>query len=121
VEIIKSEDISAQGKKSSDRLKQLSGLIEEARSNAATIKQMQKIIEIAAKVNFFQAPTQTILINSSAHNFIVHDHPNFGKKFLNSGAVNPSYDESSNTSANVILSSVKAIVEFVKEFHYISH
>jgi uncharacterized lipoprotein YehR (DUF1307 family) len=35
------------GKKSSDRLKQLSGLIEEAGSKAATIKQMQKKLKIS--------------------------------------------------------------------------
>jgi len=120
MEIIKSEDISTQRENKSDRLKQLSGLIEEARSNAATIKEMQKILEIAAKVNFFQTPTQTILTNSSAHTLIVHDHPNFGKKIINSRLINALHDEKSNTSANVIIPSVNTIVDFVKGFHDIS-
>jgi uncharacterized protein YjbI with pentapeptide repeats len=118
VEIIQSEDISARENKS-DRTKQLSALIEEARNNADVIRQMQKNLEIAAKLNFFQAPTQTILTNSSAHTLIVHDHPNFGKKFINRGAINGSYNENLNTSANVILPSVNAVVDFVKGFHYI--
>ncbi|MBD2607835.1 pentapeptide repeat-containing protein [Scytonema hofmannii FACHB-248] len=118
VEIINCEDISARENKS-DRTKQLSALIEEARNNADVIRQMQKNLEIAAKLNFFQAPTQTILTNSSAHTFIVHDHPNFGKKFINRGATNGSYNENSNTSVNVILPSVNTIVDFVKGFHYI--
>jgi len=95
-------------------------LIEEARSNAATIKEMQKILEIAAKVNFFQTPTQTILTNSSAHTLIVHDHPNFGKKFINCRVINALHDEKSNTSANVIIPSVNTIVDFLKGFHDIS-
>ncbi|MCV3212495.1 pentapeptide repeat-containing protein [Plectonema radiosum NIES-515] len=119
VEIINREDTSLEGEDKSDRLKQLSALIEEARNNADVIRQMQKILEIAAKVNFFQTPTQTILTNSSAHTLIVHDHPNFGKKFINRGAINASYDESSHTSTNVILPSVNTIVDFVKGFHYI--
>jgi uncharacterized protein YjbI with pentapeptide repeats len=118
VEIINCEDISARENKS-DRTKQLSALIEEARNNADVIRQMQKNLEIAAKLNFFQAPTQTILTNSSAHTLIVHDHPNFGKKFINRGAINGSYNENSNTSVNVILPSVNTIVDFVKGFHYI--
>lgn len=119
VEIINREDISTQGENKSDRLKQLSALIEEARNNVDVIRQMQKNLEIAAKLNFFQAPTQTILTNSSAHTFIVHDHPNFGKKFINRGAINGSYDENSHASTNVILPSVNTIVDFVKGFHYI--
>jgi uncharacterized protein YjbI with pentapeptide repeats len=121
IEMLNNEEILKLGLKSPYRMKQLTDILEEARINANAIKEMKKILEIAAKLNFFQAPTQTILTNSSAQTLIAHDHPNFGKRFLNRPGVNrPVYDENYSEAAKFILPSLDVVVDFVKGFHYMS-
>ena len=103
-------------------VQELGKLLDEAIANATVIKEIKKILELAAKLNFFQAPTQTILTNSSSQNLIVHYHPNFGKRFINRSQVNTAaYDESYNETAKLIAPSSSMVVDFVKGFHYISH
>ncbi|MHC5724115.1 MAG: pentapeptide repeat-containing protein [Nostoc sp.] len=122
VEMINSELVANQNLKSPDMVKQLNILVEQAISQATTIKQMKRNIAVAAKLNFCQAPTQIILTNSSAHNLIVHDHPNFGKRFINRSALNTSaYDDLSHNSTKYILPSLDMVIDFFKGFHYISH
>ena len=126
VETINSEILANQNLKSLKSplmMKQLNILLEQAMSQATTIKQMKKNIEVAAKLNFCKAPTQIILTNSSAHTLIVHEHPNFGKRFINRSALNASvYDDISNESITYdILPSLNMVIDFVKGFHYISH
>jgi uncharacterized protein YjbI with pentapeptide repeats len=126
VEMINSEIVANQDLKSLKSplmVKQLNILLEQAISQATTIKQMKKNIEVAAKLNFCKAPTQIILTNSSAQTLIVYDHPNFGKRFINRSAINASaYDDISNESIKYdILLSLNMVVDFVKGFHYISY
>ncbi|MEI1374476.1 pentapeptide repeat-containing protein [Nostoc sp. UHCC 0926] len=126
VEIINSEVVANQDLKSLKSpllVKQLNLLLEQAMSQATTIKQMKKNIEVAAKLNFCKASTQIILTNSSAHTLIVHDHPNFGKRFINRSTLNASaYDDISNESIKYdILPSLNMVIDFVQGFHYISH
>ncbi|WP_193196192.1 pentapeptide repeat-containing protein [Nostoc sp. MG11] len=122
VEMIKNEVIANQNLKSPQMVKQLIMLLEQAMSKATTIKQMKRNLEIAAKLNFCKAPTQTILTNSSAHTLIVHDNPNFGKRFINRSALNASvYDDKFNETTNSIMPSLNMVMDFVKGFHYISH
>jgi uncharacterized protein YjbI with pentapeptide repeats len=125
VEMINSEIVANQDLKSLKSplmVKQLNILLEQAISQATTIKQMKKNIEVAAKLNFCKAPTQIILTNSSAQTLIVYDHPNFGKRFINRSAINTSaYDDISNESIKYdILLSLNMVVDFVKGFHYIN-
>ncbi|MEH2273790.1 MAG: pentapeptide repeat-containing protein [Nostoc sp.] len=126
VEMINSEVVANQylkSLKSPHLVKQLNLLVEQAMSQATTIKQMKKNIEVAAKLNFCKASTQIILTNSSAHTLIVHDHPNFGKRFINRSALNASaYDDISNESIKYdILPPLNMVIDFVQGFHYISH
>ncbi|ACC79710.1 pentapeptide repeat protein [Nostoc punctiforme PCC 73102] len=125
VEIINNEIVANQDlklPKSPLIVKQLNILLEQAISQAATIKQTKKNIEVATKLNFCKAPTQIVLTNSSAHTLIVHDHPNFGKRFINRSALNAStYDDISNEATKYILPSLSMVIDFVKGFHYISH
>jgi uncharacterized protein YjbI with pentapeptide repeats len=125
VEIINNEVVANQDlklPKSPLIVKQLNILLEQAMSQAATIKQTKKNIEVATKLNFCKAPTQIVLTNSSAHTLIVHDHPNFGKRFINRSALNAStYDDISNEATKYILPSLNMVIDFVKGFHYISH
>ncbi|MEH1841514.1 MAG: pentapeptide repeat-containing protein [Nostoc sp.] len=109
--------------KSPQIVKELNILVEQAMSQATTIKQMKKNIEVAAKLNFCKAPSQIILTNSSAHTLIVHDNPLFGKRFINRSALNAAsaYDDISSEPIKYILPSLNMVIDFVKGFHYINH
>ncbi|MEH2055349.1 MAG: pentapeptide repeat-containing protein [Nostoc sp.] len=122
LEMLNSEVVANQDLKSLHIVKQLNILLESAISQATTIKKTKKNIEVAAKLNFCKAPTQIVLTNSSAHTLIVHYHRNFGKRFINRSALNPSaYNNISSESTKYILPSLDMVMDFVKGFHYISH
>ncbi|MBD2246038.1 pentapeptide repeat-containing protein [Nostoc sp. FACHB-888] len=124
VEMINNEVVVNQNLKSlksPQSVKELSILIEQAMSQATTIKQMKKNIEVAAKLNFCKAPTQIILTNSSAQTLIAHDNPHFGKRFINRSALNASaYDDTSSEATKYILPSLNMVMDFVKGFHNIN-
>ncbi|OUL37052.1 hypothetical protein BV372_04415 [Nostoc sp. T09] len=120
VEMLKGEDISQMGLKIPHRVRQLRNAIEEARNQAQSIREIQKILELAAKLNFFKTPTQTILTNSSAQTLILYDNPYFGKRFINQFDTNAGFfDNMTNESAQYILPSLNMVIDFVKSFHYI--
>ncbi|AUB41447.1 putative protein YjbI, containings pentapeptide repeats [Nostoc flagelliforme CCNUN1] len=125
VEMINNEVVGNQNLKSLKSpqiMEKLNIFIEQAMSQATTIKQMKKNIEVAGKLNFCKAPTQIILTNSSAHTLIAHDNPQFGKRFINRSALNASaYDDISNEATKYILPSLNMVMDFVKGFHYISY
>lgn len=119
LEMIFSSDIDKLGLKESNRVKLLTNLLEQAINNTIAIKNKKIIFDIAAKLNFFQAPTQTILTNSSAQNLILHEHPYFGKKIINRNDENTSIYEISSEA--LLITSLSMVVDFVKGFHYISN
>jgi uncharacterized protein YjbI with pentapeptide repeats len=123
VEMINNEFVANQDLKSTDMVKQLNILVQQAMNQSTTIKQMKKNIEVATKLNFCKAPTQVFLTNSSTQTLIVHDHPNFGKRFINPSTLNTSAydDDTSSESTPYILASLDMVMDFVKGFHYISH
>ncbi|MBW4562763.1 MAG: pentapeptide repeat-containing protein [Mojavia pulchra JT2-VF2] len=120
LEMIRGEDISLLGLKTPHRVRQLRTLIEEARNQAQIIRDMRKNLELAAKLNFFKAPTQTILTNSSAQTLILYDNPYFGKRFINPLDANATFfDNITSESAQYMLPSLNMVVDFVKSFYYI--
>ncbi len=122
LEMINSEVVANQDLKSPQMVKQLNILVEQAISQVAIIKQMKKNIEVAAKLNFCKAPTQIVLTNSSTCTLILHDNPNFGKRFINRSVMKASaYDDISSESTKYRLPSLNMVMDFVNGFHYISH
>jgi hypothetical protein len=121
VEMMKSDDTSNDASIPFHRIQKFNQLLEEALGYADKIKQMKKILELVAKLGFFQAPTQTILTNSSSQNLIVYEHPNFGKRLINrSDVTNNVYDDSYDEVVKFKPFSVSAVIDFVKGFHFIS-
>lgn len=121
LEMIKSEDTSQIGLKSTHIVQQLNKLLEQAKDNAAMIKKMKKILTLAEKLNFFQAPTQVVLTNSSTQNLVLYDSPNFGKRIINNSDESPYIDDESLELSKVITPSLGMIVDFIKGFHYMNH
>ncbi|MBW4644983.1 MAG: pentapeptide repeat-containing protein [Goleter apudmare HA4340-LM2] len=119
VEMMISEDISHLGLKIPHRVQQISTLIEQARKQAQNTDKIKKNLEIAAKLNFFKSPTQTIITNSSAQTLLLYDSPYFGKKLINNSNPNATFfDDTSSDSAKSILPSLNMVIDFVKSFHH---
>ncbi len=119
--MIAGDNISPIGKITPDQIKQLNALIDKAKDNTAVIKEVKNILNITAKILFFKAPTQIILTNTSAQTLTIHDHPNFGKKFLDNLDINSSsYDINSIDEAKTLMPSYSMICDFLKGFHFSS-
>ncbi|ABA23996.1 Pentapeptide repeat protein [Trichormus variabilis ATCC 29413] len=119
--MMEQENISSLGIKTPHRVKELTSAIAEAISQAQTMKKTKKNLHLAAKIEFFQAPTQTILTNSSAQTLIVHDSPNFGKRFINSSITEMTF--SSDVSGESLphnLPGLNTLTDFVNSFHYVN-
>lgn len=116
--MIEKENVSSSSIKTPQRLKQLTTAIEQTITQAKTIKKTKKNLHLAAKLKFFQAPTQTILTNSSAQTLIVYENPNFGKRFINSSdtVLADVYTESTTNT----LPALNTLIEFVNSFHYVN-
>jgi uncharacterized protein YjbI with pentapeptide repeats len=98
---------------------ELTTLIEKARDKATVMRQVKNILKITSKLNFFQAPTQTILTNSSAQSLIIHDHPRFGRLIDTSNNHASDYNEHSLDTAKAIVPSLSLVIDFFQGFHYI--
>ncbi|TVP63211.1 MAG: hypothetical protein EA343_08745 [Nodularia sp. (in: Bacteria)] len=121
VEMLAKEDMFHLGLKAPDRIKQLSTLIQQAISQGQIIREMKKYLELAAKLNFCKKPTQTILTNSSAQTLIVYDHPNFGKRFINSSDPDMIFlPNISSEAAKFTSPALNMVVDFINSFRYIS-
>ena len=118
IEMIASQDKSGQ-LITIQKMQRLTTLLEQAMENANLINDATKILKLAAKLNFFQAPTQTILTNSSAKNLIVYDSPHFGKRLIDHPQMETSlYDDELSDFFNSRQPSLNIIVDFLKGFHY---
>lgn len=120
IEIITSQDENAQ-LITIQQMQRLTNLLEKANQNANLIKDGTRILEITAKLNFFQAPTQTILINSSAKNLIIYDSPHFGKRLINHAEIEAAlYNDEFSELSKSRQPSLNGIMDFFKGFHYIN-
>ncbi|HYW19674.1 MAG TPA: pentapeptide repeat-containing protein [Nodularia sp. (in: cyanobacteria)] len=121
LEMLEKGDVFQLGLKAPDRIKELNNLIHDAISQARIIKEMKRNLELAAQLNFCKRPTKTILTNSSDQSLTVYDHPNFGKRFINSSDPNTIFlPKISSKPATFIPPAVNMVVDFINSFHYIS-
>nr|WP_278559395.1 hypothetical protein [Fischerella thermalis] len=117
--VIKSENFPHVTSFTPQHCQQLTALIEQVIENTAVIKELINILKITTKLNFFQAPTQTTLTNSSSQSLIIHDHPQFGR-FIDNYDINASKNVGNSLgTTKAITPSASMIIDFIKGFHYI--
>ena len=110
------QDPETLGFRQPQRVQQLNAMLGQAMAAADGIKLMNTFLLMAAKSSFFQAPTQTILVNSSDRKVTVHNHPNFGKQLTNPTGQNKAV-KNLNETPRFVLPPLSVVVDFVKEFH----
>ncbi len=103
------------------QMQKLTSLLKQAMQNVKIIKNATKILGIAAKLNFFQAPTQTILTNTSAKNLMIYDSPHFGKRLIDHPQIEAAlYEDELSELSKSRQPSINAIADFFKGFHYLN-
>jgi len=111
VDMMRAEFIHQRDLKSIKIVKQLIIFLSQAMRKAKIIEETKRNLEAAQKLNFFKAPTRTILTNSHSKNLTIYDSPQFGKKFTNDDYIP---DESVYT-----IHDFPVIADFIKEFYYL--
>ncbi|MEG5140099.1 MULTISPECIES: pentapeptide repeat-containing protein [unclassified Microcoleus] len=90
------------------RIVQLSKALNAAMANLTDVKKMlETTINAGQKTNFFQSPTQTILISSGQESLIVQSHQNFGQRGGN------------NQDTKFSLPVGQKVVDFLASFDYV--
>ncbi|MEL6165285.1 MAG: pentapeptide repeat-containing protein, partial [Cyanobacteria bacterium J06628_3] len=101
------------------QMRQITTSFEQVIENENIIKNATKILEIAAKLNFFKAPTQTILTNSSAKNLMIYDNQHFGKRLIDHPQIEADlYDNELSELSKSRHPSLNTVIDFFKGFHY---
>lgn len=103
----------------SQQMQKLNTSLEQVIENENMIKNATKVLAIAAKLNFFKAPTQTILTNSSAKNLMIYDNPHFGKILIDHPQIEADlYDNELSELSKSRQPSLNTVIDFFTGFHY---
>jgi hypothetical protein len=72
-------------------------------------------VQTLAKIPFFQAPTKTILVNSSNQNLTLYSHPLFGKRMM--ASLDPAVASIAPQPNAIHLPPLIGLVNFIQGFH----
>lgn len=87
--------------------------------NANTLKNLVVENQPMVRSAFFQAPTQTILKNTSQKPLVVHNHMNFGKRLEELSTRQIDADLSLNSRQHTLPDSDQ-VIDFIESFDYLS-
>jgi hypothetical protein len=119
MKMIQSHDAGKLNVKESKHVQLCSKALNQAISKVDQIKISSSFPKIGESINFFQIPTQMILINSRDQRLSVYHHPAFGKRLIKK------YDQSNSTSGKLAESTklaqanISTFLDFIKGFHNI--
>ena len=117
VKLIQSKSSDILGVKESNRVAKLSVSILKKMRVVSTIELSGLEKSDKPKGEFFQAPTQAVLTNSSSQTLKVYHNPMFGKRFLDRAGDSPAKTEMAISSKPVALPPVSVILEFIQSFY----
>jgi uncharacterized protein YjbI with pentapeptide repeats len=115
LDLIRKEFTNKESLRSPHLIEKIGLQLEEATAKAKEIQKTKKYLEMAAKLSFFKASTQTTLTNSSAQTLVMYDHPQFGKRIVKQQL--PNGAEDTYNESTYALPSLKTIVDFVRGFY----
>src|SRR6476469_4239461 len=119
MKMIQSHDAGKLNVKESKHVQLCSKALNQAISKVDQIKISSSFPKIGESINFFQIPTQMLLINSRDQRLSVYHHPAFGKRLIKK------YEPSNSTSGKLAESTklaqanITSILDFIKGFHNI--
>jgi uncharacterized protein YjbI with pentapeptide repeats len=95
------------------RMQELKITLNDTISRLAPIKPLPLESFPIETARFFQAPTQTILINSQDQSLEIYHHPNFGRHLVSNSELLSHNSEETEAIAKIKLPSLKTLIEFI--------
>lgn len=120
VKVLQPQSNSGLSVRASNRAAQLSIALTQTMRKVGEIKIQPTVMELEAGANFFNSPTQTILINSSAYHLTVYHHPDFGRHILSLSGISKNAFAPTIKAQKFTLPPLNAVVDFIKSFHQFS-
>ncbi|HLO47999.1 MAG TPA: pentapeptide repeat-containing protein [Kamptonema sp.] len=117
MKIIQANDAGNLTVKESKHVQQLSKALNQAISKVDQIKVSTSFPKIGDSINFFQIPTQMVLINSRDQRLSVYHHPAFGKRLIKKHIPVSSGASKLAEVNKMALTPVDDLINFIKGFH----
>ncbi|MEG4350940.1 pentapeptide repeat-containing protein [Microcoleus sp. LAD1_D5] len=119
MKMIQSHDAGKLNVKESKHVQLCSKALNQAISKVDQIKISSSFPKIGESINFFQIPTQMILINSRDQRLSVYHHPAFGKRLIKKYEPSNSPSGKLAESTKLAQANITSILDFIKGFHNI--
>jgi uncharacterized protein YjbI with pentapeptide repeats len=119
VHTLQSQNQETLGINDPKRIKQLSTALSRAMSEVNNLDLFKTVPGLKVKESFFQAPTQTMLSNSSDQSLNLYHHPAFGKRFMTQPNLNSGMKPSAIKLPESPLPAINLVIDFIKEFDYL--
>ncbi|MFB2836227.1 pentapeptide repeat-containing protein [Floridanema evergladense] len=116
LQILQEENLNILQEKEKAKIKNIAEFLTAELSQTFQIKLMKSALNIHKKLQFFHAPTQTVLCNSSDQTLPVYNHPNFGKHWVKSANFVDPDEITAIESTKYTLPETSIISNFVKNF-----
>lgn len=116
VNTIQAQELERLGSQEQTQVIQLITNLQQAIDKINTIDSSKLVPKLIELVDFFQSPTQMVITNSRNQTLSVYYHPAFGKFSMNHAHVHGSFKNTFRQTPDLILPSVKTLMEFIKAF-----
>jgi len=115
---LRSQNLDILGSQDQERIGQLITTLSQTFAQIDNIKLSKITPEPRSAINFFEAPTHTVVTNSSDQTLNVYEHPAFGKHLLDQSSLFDPCQSALTATTKPTLPPVATVVEFIKTFEY---
>ena len=119
VNALESLEIETLGLNEQEKIRQLVTLLSQTIEQVNGVNPSQVTPDRRTKVNFFQAPTHTLVTNSSDQTLDIYHHPDFGKHLMNQSRLPTDFRSVLKPSPKGTVPPVGRVIEFIKAFDYV--
>ncbi|HEY9729641.1 MAG TPA: pentapeptide repeat-containing protein [Chroococcales cyanobacterium] len=116
VNLLRSPELGTMEIEDREQIERCTTALQNAIAQLEAINPLQVNSELLASNSFFQAPTNTMVTNSSDRSLSVYYHPAFGQPILNQPSLLSHFQTDSMQTPETALPSLETIVEFIKAF-----
>jgi uncharacterized protein YjbI with pentapeptide repeats len=119
VKNLQSEDLETLGITEPQRIRQFVTALSQAIEQIDAIAPLQQVPGLMSPIDFFQAPTNTVVTNSSNQSLNIYCHPTFGKPLMHQSSLQGRFKNALIPMPESTLPPVGTVVEFIKAFDYV--
>ncbi|HEY9741181.1 MAG TPA: pentapeptide repeat-containing protein [Coleofasciculaceae cyanobacterium] len=119
VNTLQSQDLESLGLTEQKRIEELMVVLNQAIEEIKAINSLKVAPDLRPPANFFQAPTHTVVTNSSDQALNVYYHRDFGKYLMNQSSLPGRSKNGLKQMPEAALPPVGRVIEFIKAFDYV--